>query len=92
MGAEWFEGIIKASSVQEAIDQYKKMAPSNACDYFGNYIYIQKMNVKVYEDKTILNYESAIQYLSCRLKKWDDYTGMIQYKKNEFAWAVLLPN
>jgi len=91
MGAEYFEGRVKASSNEMAVKKYKEIAPTNPCDYFGNYINITKAEVKLYEE-TFQNYSDAISFLNTKIKKWDDHTAMVKCSHEEYAWAVLLPN
>lgn len=91
MGADWFDGIIEASSLEEAIKKYETIAPCNPCDYFDELIYVQKLKIKIFEKKCD-DYRSAIEFLSKNVSKWDDFTGIIQINKNEFVWGVLLPS
>jgi len=86
MGAEEFDGVIEASSADEAVRKYKTIAPMATYDMQCYCIMDAVVHPEVFEDAS-----SAQEFLRGRIRKWDMKAGIVRCGDNRFAWRVLMP-
>jgi hypothetical protein len=86
MGAEEFDGVIEASTPEEAIKEYKNIAPTAYYDLMAYSI----METIVFPD-VFPSESSAHQFLRGKMKKWDMKAGIVRCGEDRFAWLVIMP-